>query len=166
VPAPHRVYLGLGSNLGDRAANLWEAVRRLGELPGCRIGAVSHLYETSPVGPQDQPWFLNAVVRGSFSQSPLDLLHACKCIELDMGRVPSGRWGPRLIDVDILLYGRMSTDRPELTIPHREMWSRAFVLRPLLDVLQSAELRRKAERHLSTIVDQDVHLFDPAICAR
>ena len=88
-------YLGLGSNLGDRAANLWEASRLLSLLPGCRVERISRLYETAPVGPRDQPWFLNAVVTAITQTPPLGLLAACQQIERQMGRVPSERWGPR-----------------------------------------------------------------------
>jgi 2-amino-4-hydroxy-6-hydroxymethyldihydropteridine diphosphokinase len=129
-----RVYLGLGSNLGDRERNLRAAVERLAAMPGVRILRCSRVYETEPVGPGDQPWFLNAVVEADTSLSPETLLRRAKAIEAELGRQPGPRWGPRPLDVDILLYGERSLDLPDLTIPHPELWSRLFVLVPLAEL--------------------------------
>src|SRR5687767_731862 len=98
-------YLGLGSNVGERTANLGEAARRVSILSGCQLLRLSDLYETEPVGVADQPWFLNAVLAIETELEPGELLSALKRIETDLGRVPGPRWGPRLIDLDILLYG-------------------------------------------------------------
>src|ERR1044071_4784428 len=136
-------YLGMGSNVGDRAANLWEASRRVHELPRTRIARLSPLYETEPIGP-DQPWFLNAVAEVETSLPADDLLAQFKRIERKMGRGPSERWGPRLIDLDILLYGDERIATSELTVPHTELWNRRFVLIPLLDVLPSGALADQA----------------------
>jgi len=127
-----RVYLGLGSNLGDRAANLHEAIRRLSDR--VTIQQVSSLYETEPWGLADQPKFLNAACGGETSLSPHELLEFTQSIERDMGRVPTTRWGPRLIDIDILLYGDTLLDTPDLTIPHPRLTERAFVLVPLAEI--------------------------------
>src|SRR5262245_35816398 len=123
------VYLGLGSNLGDRLEHLREAVRLL--APAVKVTAHSSYYETDPVGVTDQPLFLNAVVRGETDLSPGDLLTLCKHIEAERQRVATVRWGPRTCDVDILLYGDLALDTPDLTIPHARMHERAFVLVPL-----------------------------------
>ena len=126
------VYLGLGSNLGDQQANLERAV----ELLGQRLDMVkmSSVYETEPVGYEDQPMFLNAVCRVKTDIGPLQLLSLVKGIEASMGRVPGFTDGPRLIDIDIILYGDMVMMDPELTIPHPRMAQRAFVLIPLLEI--------------------------------
>src|SRR5262245_48154010 len=99
-----RSYLGLGSNLGDREANLARAVAGLGQVPGLRVLRRSGLYETEPVGPTDQPWYLNAVVEVDASLEPEALRRAVKVLEVEQGRRHGPRWGPRVIDVDILLY--------------------------------------------------------------
>jgi len=126
------VYLGLGSNLGDRQANLERAV----ELLGQRLDMVkmSSVYETEPVGYEDQPMFLNAVCRVKTDIGPLQLLSLVKGIEASIGRVPGFTDGPRLIDIDIILYGDMVMMDPELTIPHPRMAQRAFVLIPLAEI--------------------------------
>jgi 2-amino-4-hydroxy-6-hydroxymethyldihydropteridine diphosphokinase len=153
-------YLGLGSNLGDRAANLWEAARRLSELPGCRLDRTSRLYETAPVGPGDQPWFLNAVLRAAIEMSAHDLLTAAKQIEQDVGRTPSKRWGPRVIDIDLLLYGDSVIATDDLLVPHPELWNRRFVLVPLLDVLAAGALADRVRERLDTLgTDQDLRAW-------
>jgi dihydropteroate synthase len=127
-------YLGLGANLGDRAANLATAIRRLGESPAVRVIRRSGLYETAPVGVREQPRFLNAVLEAETTLAPRDLLTLAKGIEDALGRQPGPRWGPRPIDVDILLYGDRRVDQPDLTIPHRALWDRDFVLVPLAEL--------------------------------
>ena len=114
-------FLGLGSNQGDRASVLAEALDRLGRLPGVRVMAVSSLYATAPVGREDQPEFLNAAVEIRTTLPPRELLTACLRIEAELGRIRTERWGPRTIDIDVLLYG----DR---------MQERAFVLAPLAEI--------------------------------
>ncbi|NOX61593.1 MAG: 2-amino-4-hydroxy-6-hydroxymethyldihydropteridine diphosphokinase [Chloroflexi bacterium] len=127
------VYLSLGTNLGDRAANLEEARRRLG--PRVRVKKVSPIYETAPWGILDQPDFLNQVVEGETRLSPFDLLAFVKAIERDMGRDPSEvRYGPRPIDIDILFYDDLEQTSETLTIPHPELAERAFTLVPLADL--------------------------------
>jgi 2-amino-4-hydroxy-6-hydroxymethyldihydropteridine diphosphokinase len=147
-------YLGLGSNLGDRAANLWEATRRLGELRRCTVERVSRLYETAPVGPQDQPWFLNAALRVETAFAPHDLLHAAQQIEQAMGRTLGERWGPRIIDLDVLLFGEKRIASAELTIPHPELWKRRFVLVPLMDVVPSGPLAEEVRRRLEELGEE------------
>lgn len=126
------VVIALGSNLGDRAGNLREAVRRMDEA-GINVVTRSHIWETPPV-PADQPEFLNAAVTADTDLAPLDLLHALKTIEYDLGRRPGRRWGPRPIDLDILFYGEGPIDEPTLTVPHPRIAERAFVLAPLSEV--------------------------------
>ena len=126
------VYLGLGSNLGDRQRNLAVALRRLEPL--VRVEAVSSLYETEPVGPQDQPTFLNAVCRGVTGLPPMGLLRHLQEVEHELGRRRAERWGPRPIDIDVLLYGDEIVDEPNLQVPHPELEHRAFVLVPLAEL--------------------------------
>jgi 2-amino-4-hydroxy-6-hydroxymethyldihydropteridine diphosphokinase len=128
-------YLGLGSNVGDREANLRRAVEALQEH-GIEIEAVSSLYETEPVGELlDQPDFLNAAVRARTALQPLELLDLCKAIELEGGRMLAGpRHGPRPIDIDVLLVGDHRLEHERLTLPHPSILERRFVLVPLLEL--------------------------------
>lgn len=144
-----RVYLGLGSNLGDRARNIWEATRQISALAGVHGLRLSPLYETEPVGPVDQPWFLNAVVETTTTIPPLDLLDACQGIEQRLGRAVGERWGPRLIDIDLLLYSNLRTQSDRLVLPHPELWNRPFALVPLLNVAASKRLRAQVVNRLA-----------------
>ncbi|MHB0912563.1 MAG: 2-amino-4-hydroxy-6-hydroxymethyldihydropteridine diphosphokinase [Armatimonadota bacterium] len=128
------MFLGLGSNLGDRAENIREAVDRLGALPGVRVVRVSSLYETAPVGLTDQPDFINAAVEVETDLPPCRLLDAILEIERSMGRVRDVRWGPRVVDIDILIYDEVECATPELTLPHPRMMERAFVMAPLAEI--------------------------------
>jgi 2-amino-4-hydroxy-6-hydroxymethyldihydropteridine diphosphokinase len=128
----HTVYLALGGNLGDRAANLRYSLRAL--PPDVEVEAVSALYETDPVGVTDQPAFLNAVCKASTALPPQALLDRVKGIEWASGRRPRRVWGPRPLDIDILLYDDQIVDSPVLQIPHPRLGERAFVLCPLADL--------------------------------
>ena len=127
-----RVYLGLGSNLGDRKANLERALQLLGQR--LDVERVSSVYETEPVGYVAQHPFLNAVCRAQTDLGPMQLLSVIKGIEASMGRVPSFPNAPRPIDLDIILYGDLVVETPELTIPHPRLRERAFVLIPLFEL--------------------------------
>ena len=126
------VYLGLGTNLGDRRANLGAAVAALAHV--AEIQACSRVYETAPMHVIDQPAFLNMAVRATTLLSPQSLLAEAKAIEKRLGRVDGRRYGPRLIDMDILLYGDMVMEDEILTIPHPRLTERRFALAPLADV--------------------------------
>lgn len=126
-------YLGLGSNLGDRERNLAEARRLLAEA-GARLVRQSGIHETEPFGVIDQPRFLNQVVEVEWTRGPRELLETVKAVETVVGRTPSYRWGPREIDVDILLFGCERVDEPDLVIPHPGLFEREFVLRPLAEL--------------------------------
>ena len=127
-------YLGLGSNLGEREEFLRRAIERLTRLAALRLTGISSVYETEPVGRLDQPAFLNLVIRVQTELDPHDLLTLCQDVEAILGRVRRERWGPRVIDIDILLYGQESVAEPDLVIPHPEMGMRAFVLVPLVEL--------------------------------
>jgi 2-amino-4-hydroxy-6-hydroxymethyldihydropteridine diphosphokinase len=128
-------YLGLGSNIGDRAAHLLGAIRLLREHE-VRVEAVSDGYETEPVGEiSEQPDFLNAVARIRTELEPIELLDLCKAIEVEHGRMLAGpRHGPRPLDIDLLLLGEIELDSERLRLPHREVLNRRFVLAPLLEL--------------------------------
>lgn len=130
------IYLSLGSNIGDRAVNLRTAIASLGDA-GLRVMKVSSFYETEPVDYKDQAWFLNCVVEAETSLPPADLLHALRGIETQMGSKKEFAKGPRLIDLDILLYGQETIDTPELQVPHPRMLFRRFVLEPLAEIAPS-----------------------------
>jgi 2-amino-4-hydroxy-6-hydroxymethyldihydropteridine diphosphokinase len=128
-----RAFLGLGTNLGDRLANLQRAVDLLVVTPGIRVLRSSRVYETAPVGPP-QPDFLNAVIEIDTDLEPHEVLAAGAAVERELHRVRDVRWGPRTIDVDVLTYDERVIDTADLTVPHPRMHERAFVLIPLLDL--------------------------------
>ena len=128
--------MSLGSNIGDRDKNLRTAISKLGEAK-VRVTRVSSFYETEPVDLREQPWFLNCVVQGETEIPALDLLRALREIESRMGSKKLVPKGPRLIDVDILLYGNEIIDTPELQVPHPRMLQRRFVLVPLAEIAPS-----------------------------
>ena len=127
-------FLGIGSNLGDRLGNLQGAVDLLGASRGVHVRRSSRVWETHPVGGPSQPEFLNVVVEVDTDLDPLDLLHVCNRVEAELGRVREVHWGPRTIDIDVLLIDGLTIDDPALTVPHPRMHQRAFVLLPLLDL--------------------------------
>ncbi len=131
--AEKTVYLSLGSNIGDREKNLRAAIVSL-ENANVRVTRVSSFYETEPVDLREQPWFLNCVVEGTTEVPALELLHALRRIEARMGSKKLIAKGPRLIDMDILLYGDETIDTPELQVPHPRMLRRKFVLAPLAEI--------------------------------
>ncbi|MCJ2021983.1 2-amino-4-hydroxy-6-hydroxymethyldihydropteridine diphosphokinase [Methylobacterium sp. E-065] len=129
-----KAYLGIGSNIGDMAAMLDRAVAGLAATPGIRVVARSADYRTPPWGNTDQPWFLNGAVAVDTDLDPHGLLDACLSIEHDLGRVREERWGPRVIDIDVLAYEGAAVDDARLVLPHRYVRERAFVLVPLAEI--------------------------------
>jgi 2-amino-4-hydroxy-6-hydroxymethyldihydropteridine diphosphokinase len=130
---PEIVFLSLGSNVGDREKNLRTAIAALPEL-GVKLKKVSSIYETEPVDFLEQPWFLNCVVEGETTVPPATLLKRLRELEQQMGSKKPVPHGPRLIDLDILVYGERTIDSPELQVPHPRMHLRRFVLAPLAEV--------------------------------
>jgi len=144
----HIVYLALGSNLGDRLANLKEAVASLS--PQMDVKAKSHIYETLPWGYEDQPKFLNQAVKVQTYLEPEPLLKHIKRLEIALGRKASFQNGPRSIDIDILFYDEIILNIPELTIPHPRLHERGFVLLPMMDIAPDLvhPLTRKSIREM------------------
>ena len=134
-----QAFLGLGSNMGDRLANVQQAVDRLARTEGIRVLRASRVYETDPVGPP-QPDYLNAVVEVETMLRPRSLLEACLGVEAAMGRVRAERWGPRIVDVDVLTFGDEQIDEPGLTVPHPRLVERLFVLEPLAELAASRKI--------------------------
>lgn len=128
------VFISLGSNIGDRKKNILEAIRLLDNPPDITVEKKSSLYSTDPIGYVGQDWFLNSVVEIITRLSPRDLLSRCQAIEEQMGRVRTMPWGPRIIDLDILLYGGEIIEDDELIIPHPHLHRRGFVLVPLAEI--------------------------------
>ena len=128
-----RAFLGLGSNLGDRAYYLEEAISALAS-PTLRIVATSRIYETEPWGVMDQPLYWNQVIEVETTLDPLDLLHVCQEIEQRLGRERKVHWGPRTIDIDLLLYDNRVSESEELMLPHPYLEERAFVIAPLREI--------------------------------
>lgn len=151
---PVRAFLGMGSNLGPRERLLQQAVASLSSLV-----AVSPVYETSPVGgPPGQQPYLNLVVELATSLDPRELLGVCHRLEAAAGRVRDERWGPRTLDVDLLLHGESVVDEPDLQVPHPRMWERRFVLAPLADLapeLVPPETLARAGGHVRRLGELD-----------
>lgn len=148
------VFIGIGSNLGNPLDRCREAGRRLSAAEGVSLVTVSSLYRTEPVGPAKQGWFVNGVCRLSTSLSPLELLRCMKGIEAEMGKRVEYRWGPRVIDLDLLLYGESVVDLPDLQVPHLRMHVRRFVLQPLLEIspdLRHPVLKKSVKQLLSQL---------------
>lgn len=127
-------YLGLGSNVGDKAAMIEAAVTHLVAEPGIRLTARSSDYRTPPWGDTDQDWFLNAAIGIETELTPHALLETCLSVETAMGRVRKRRWGPRIIDIDVLSYAEAEVSDERLVLPHRFVRERAFVLVPLAEI--------------------------------
>ncbi len=133
-------YLGLGSNLGDRTQHLQRACETLHRHPSITVQTVSSLYHTAPVGVIEQDWFVNAVARLDTTLPSRSLLTITQSIERRLGRVPMFHWGPRVIDIDILLYDSLQVNTPFLTIPHAALQDRLFVITPLHELAPDLQL--------------------------
>lgn len=130
----HEVYLSLGSNIGDRAKNCLKAIETLGKIEGTEILSQSSLYETDPVGYEDQAPFINMAVKIRTTMNARDLLSHIKSIETSLGRIKTFKWGPRVIDMDILFFDDEIISEQGLNVPHPAMAERAFVLLPLAEI--------------------------------
>jgi len=141
VVESHRAFVGLGSNRDDPVGRVRRAVERLKAIPGVSGLRASALYLTAPWGVKDQPDFVNAVAVMDTVRGPLELLDELQALEVTAGRRRDGeRWGPRVLDLDLLMYGDLQMDTPRLTLPHPRMHERAFVLVPLLELAPDARI--------------------------
>ncbi|MDD0973338.1 2-amino-4-hydroxy-6-hydroxymethyldihydropteridine diphosphokinase [Pseudomonas fontis] len=145
-----RVYIGLGSNLADPQQQLRSALEALGRLPGCTLVGVSAFYASDSLSP-GQPRYTNAVAALDTTLAPLELLDALQAIEADQGRERKARWGPRTLDLDILLYGDQVIEEPRLVVPHYHLHARPFVLYPLAELVP-ADFRLADQRALSDLL--------------
>jgi 2-amino-4-hydroxy-6-hydroxymethyldihydropteridine diphosphokinase len=145
--------IALGSNLGDKTGNIDRAIALLTEPSDIRLLARSRNFATEPWGKLDQDWFVNACIAVATKLSPRELLARCKDIELRMGRIATEKWGPRLIDLDLLIYREREVAEPDLVLPHPHMAERAFVLAPLMDIAPDLVLHGKSVRALYDAVD-------------
>jgi len=136
--APVIAYVGLGANLGEPEAQLREALNRLDAADEVEVTRVSTFYRNPPLGPENQPWYVNAVARVRTRLEPDELLRLLQQVETAMGRVRGERWGPRRLDLDLLLYNGEVIFTPDLVVPHPEMHRRAFVLAPLAEIAPGA----------------------------
>lgn len=159
-------YLGLGSNMNHPKAQLERAVEAIERLPATRIIRKSPLYASKPWGKLDQPDFLNMVVEIETGLSSHTLLQQCKRIEAEQGRKEGERWGPRPVDIDILLFGDKAIRTAGLVVPHPRMWERAFVLLPLAnlrpDIVSPGGMAIVDALHQLHIASQEVWLYEPA----
>ncbi len=128
----NKAFIGLGSNLGEKVKNCNDALEYISEF--CEVTSMSSLYESEPAGYTEQPKFVNAVVKIETDLSPHNLLNSLKLIEKKMGRETTFRWGPRIIDLDILFYDNLVIESDNLVIPHEELQKRRFVLEPILEI--------------------------------
>ncbi len=152
-PPAYDALIGIGSNVGDKAANVERAVALLCADGAVRLVATSRLYRSAPWGVLDQDWFVNAAASVRTDLSPHDLLRRCLDVEDRMGRVRRQKWGPRLVDVDVLTYRGQTVETPELTLPHPYIEQRPFVLLPLLEIAPDEVVRGRRVRDLAREVE-------------
>ena len=145
--------VALGSNLGDKAANIDRAIALLTETGDVRLLSRSRYYATEPWGKTDQDWFVNAAIGVATELGPRELLVRCKEIERRMGRVETERWGPRVIDLDLLAYRDVTLSDPDLILPHPHIGARAFVLAPLMDIAPDLVVGGRSVRELYAAID-------------
>jgi len=161
---PVLAYIGLGANLGEPVAQVRRALAGVAELDEVEVLQVSRLYRNPPLGPKEQPWYINAVAQVRTRLTAEELLRALRRLETALGRVRGERWGPRIIDLDLLLYDGEVVNTAELVLPHPEMHRRAFVLAPLAEIAPEAwhpELKKSALQLLAELDPADREALKP-----
>lgn len=159
------VGFSFGSNVGEKSSQIRAALAFLEAVPGIEISKISSLYKTPPWGNEDQDWFVNACAIGTTSLTPHEILRACKEIEVQLGRVPGERWGPRLIDIDLLFLGDETLKSIALSLPHPELFNRAFVVIPLEEIAGELVLMGKRLSECArdfNARDEGIELYDIA----
>jgi 2-amino-4-hydroxy-6-hydroxymethyldihydropteridine diphosphokinase len=151
--ADYDALIGIGSNVGDKAGNIARAVELLCADGAVRLVAMSRLYRSAPWGIMEQDWFVNSAAGVATEVTPHELLRRCLAVEDAMGRVRSVKWGPRLVDVDVLTYRAQTIDMLDLKVPHPFIEQRSFVLVPLLDIAADEIVRGRTVRELATAID-------------
>ncbi len=162
--APVIAYVGLGANLGDPRRQLALALARLAAADEVEVLAVSTFYLNPPLGPENQPWYVNAVAKIRTRLAPEELLRVLRQVETALGRIRGERWGPRIIDLDLLLYDGEIIFTPELAVPHPEMHRRAFVLAPLVEIAPEAwhpGLKKSAGELLAELDPAELQVLRP-----
>jgi len=161
---PVIAYIGLGANLGEPRRQLEEALRLLAQAEEVEVVKVSTFYLNPPLGPPEQPWYVNAVAQVRTRLAPEELLRVLRRVEEALGRVRGERWGPRLLDLDLLLYGGEVLSAGELVVPHPELHRRAFVLVPLAEIAPEAYhpvLQKTAAELVAELKPQDREVLEP-----
>ena len=153
APTLARAIIALGSNIGDKVGTIQNAVEAIDRLPGTRVTRTSAIYRTPPWGITDQDWFANAAIAVDTALSPDETLDACLAIEAAMGRIRRERWGPRVIDLDLLTHGEAVTKSERLTLPHPRISERAFVLIPLRDITPDLRLNGRSIDEMLAMLD-------------
>jgi 2-amino-4-hydroxy-6-hydroxymethyldihydropteridine diphosphokinase len=146
-------FIALGSNMGDSVAHLNNAITEIAALSNTSVTGKSKFYSSNPVGPQDQPDFVNAVIEVETERAALDLLDQLQAIEKAHDKVKQYHWGPRTLDLDMLTYGNQSIDNDRLTVPHPFMLERGFVLKPLSDINDMATFKGKSVKQWLALID-------------
>ncbi|WP_239257397.1 2-amino-4-hydroxy-6-hydroxymethyldihydropteridine diphosphokinase [Listeria ilorinensis] len=155
-----KAYLSLGTNIGERRVNLQHALDLLGDSPVIQIKQVSSIYETDPVGYEEQDTFYNIVIEIETTYTPEQLLEFCLAAEIELGRVRLFKWGPRLIDIDLLTYGKETRKTENLILPHPHMTERAFVMIPFMEIApeEAAHFLQKEKIASQNIYQTDLQL--------
>ena len=154
-------YIGLGGNIGDVYSNMHRALSILDAHDEISVTKISGVYKTPPWGIEDQDWFLNACAQVETALTGQELLNECLGAEKALKRVREVRWGPRTIDLDVLIYGEITIDEPDLQVPHPRMHERAFVILPMADIAPELELRGKAiNKWMSILKTSDIQKTD------
>lgn len=157
----NKVYLGLGGNVGDVKLALETALNTLKDHPNITIVKASNFYKTPPWGDENQAWFINACVLIETSLKPIDLLEFVKSVEIDLKRKKTRKWGPRTLDIDLLIYENVDMESPKLTLPHPRMSERAFVLVPLNDIAPDLMIKgEKISTLLEAVSTQEIKLIE------
>ncbi|NLL06114.1 MAG: 2-amino-4-hydroxy-6-hydroxymethyldihydropteridine diphosphokinase [Clostridiaceae bacterium] len=151
----YKVFLSLGSNLGDRENNLMEAIKKIKDMDEIKLTKVSNIYETEPVGYLEQGRFLNMAIKLLTKLAPLELLNKLQAVENLLMRTREIHWGPRTIDIDILMIDNLKMDTKELTVPHPRMLERAFVLVPLMELTEEGDFEGDISEYIDNCKDKN-----------